>query len=93
MPITSAGQRPRTLEMLTPQARYSRHDMQAVSTRKAASGDAARPANANSVVCTYAPPPGVGDADPIGRRRSRRDPGAAAAAAHLIPCIPEVGVC
>jgi hypothetical protein len=93
VPITNARQRPRTLEMLTPGARYSRQDLPAVSTRKAASGEAARPASVNSVACTSAPPPGAGDVDPIERRKSRRDPGAAVAAAHLLPCHLEVGVC
>jgi hypothetical protein len=84
VPIRNAG-RPRTFEMLTPAARYSRRDIP-----DRASGEAALARLPPGIKTRISP---AADADPIRARQTRRNSRAATGAAHRLPCRQEVGVC
>jgi hypothetical protein len=77
VPIRNAG-RPRTIQMLTPAARYSTRDI----TDRASDAAAARRL-----------PHGIARADPILACKTRHNSRAANGAARRLPCRQEVGVC
>lgn len=83
MPIRNVG-RPRTFEMLTPTARYSRRD---ITDRAWGTAAARRPPDIKRRISPAA------DADPTRARQTRRNSRAATGAARRLPCRQEVGVC
>jgi len=84
VPISNAG-RPRTFEMLTPAAWYSRRDISHRASRQAAL--ARLPPDVEPRISSAA------DAVPIRARKTRHNSRAANRAARRLPCRQEVGVC
>jgi hypothetical protein len=84
VPISNAG-RPRTFEMLTPAARYSRREIPDHASEGATS--ARLPADIELQISSAA------GADPIRACKTRHDSRAATRAARRLPCRQEVGVC
>jgi hypothetical protein len=84
VPILNVG-RPRTFEMLTSAARYSRRDIPDRAWEEAAL------ARLPPDIKTRIPP--AADADPIRACQTRRNSRAATGAARRLPCRQEVGVC
>jgi hypothetical protein len=83
VPVSNA-ELPRTFEMLTPAARFSRREIAGRAAREAA--------------LTCLPPiesrvPPAAAPDPIRARKTRRNSRAATRAARRLPCRQEVGVC
>lgn len=92
MPIDNAG-RPRTFEMLTPAARYSRRDISHRASRAAALSRLSPAAEPRIPPAADPVPIRAREIRRVWARKTRHNSRAANGAARRLPCRQEVGVC